>query len=196
MASLNRFTGIGNLGRDPECIFSASGMAITKFSVAMTEKRKNKDSGEWEDFTEWARVTTFSKVAENCGKFLSKGSQVYFEGRMQTSQYEKDGITRYSTDIIANVVTFLSKSQSPGGQGQQQNQPQQPPNGGYGNQPPQQNQSQTSGYPQHGGGYGQQNQQQNQQPQQNQGVGYNNAQPPQQPYHNANVHPDDSDIPF
>lgn len=172
MASLNKVMIIGNLGRDPEVSYTPSGLAICKFSVATTDVRVDRNSGERNERTEWHRITVFGKTAENCGRFLAKGRQVYVEGRLQTSSYEKDGITRYSTDIIANQVTFLGGRNADGG-GQQ--------GGGFGG-------GQNGGY--QGGGY---NQNQNQ----NQGGGYGSAggypgsynsapqqpaqQPPQQP---------------
>lgn len=131
MASLNKVMIIGNLGRDPEVSYTPAGLAIAKFSVATTERIKEQEK------TEWHRVTAFGKTAENCGRFLSKGRQVYVEGRLQTSSYEKDGITRYSTDIIANVITYLgggSRNDSQGGQGSQNSYSQ--PQGGYSGQPP------------------------------------------------------------
>lgn len=168
MASLNKVMIIGNLGRDPEVSYTPSGLAITKFSVATTDVRVDRNSGERTERTEWHRITVFGKTAENCGRYLAKGRQVYVEGRLQTSSYEKDGITRYSTDIIANQVTFLGGRNADGG-GQQagggfgggQNNYQ---GGGYNQQPPAQNQG---GYGSAGGYPG----------------SYNNApqQPPQQP---------------
>lgn len=118
MASLNKVMIIGNLGKDPEVSYTPSGMAITKFSVATTDVRVDRNTNERTERTEWHRITVFGKIAESCGRYLAKGRQVYVEGRLQTSTYEKDGITRYSTDIIANTVTFLSKRSEDGG-GQQ-----------------------------------------------------------------------------
>ncbi|SCY70218.1 single-stranded DNA-binding protein [Desulfoluna spongiiphila] len=176
MASLNKVMIIGNLGRDPEVSYTPSGLAICKFSIATTDVRVDRNSGERTERTEWHRITVFGKTAENCGRFLAKGRQVYVEGRLQTSSYEKDGITRYSTDIIANQVTFLGGRNAEGGGGGQQG-------GGFGGG------GQNNNY--QGGGY---NQNQNQ----SQGGGYGSAggypgsynstpqqpaqqQPPQQP---------------
>lgn len=117
MASLNKVMLIGHLGRDPELAYTPGGLAVTKFTVATTDTRTDRTSGERIDKTEWHRIVTFGKVAENCARFLAKGSQVYLEGRLQTSSYEKDGITRYATDIVATTVTFLTK-RSPEGGGQ------------------------------------------------------------------------------
>lgn len=97
MASVNKVTIIGRLGRDPEM---RSG--VCKLSVATDYKAK---SGE--EHTEWHRVTCFGKTGELADKYLSKGRQVYIEGRLQTSSYEKNGEKRYSTEIVANEIKFL-----------------------------------------------------------------------------------------
>lgn len=168
MASLNKVMIIGNLGRDPEVSYTPGGLAITKLSVATTDVRNDRNTGERQERTEWHRITLFGKLAETAGRYLSKGRQVYVEGRLQTSQYEKDGITRYSTDIIASDVRFLGSRGEGAGAGAGAG-------GGFGQQ-------QSGGFG--GGGY---NQQQSQ-PQQNQGYGgaggypgsYNQAPPQQQ----------------
>ena len=107
MAGLNKVMLIGNLGRDPEIRYSQQGLAIVSFSIATSEQWTDKNSGDKQEKTEWHRIVVFGKQAEICEKYLSKGSQIYVEGRLQTSQYEKDGITRYSTDIIANNFQFI-----------------------------------------------------------------------------------------
>jgi single-strand DNA-binding protein len=113
MASVNKVILVGNLGRDPEISYTPSGMAITKFSVATSDERKDKTTGERKERTEWHRITAFGKLAEICGQYLTKGKQVYIEGRIQTSSYEKDGVTRYSVDIIASDMKMLG-SRGPG----------------------------------------------------------------------------------
>lgn len=118
MASLNKVMLIGNLGRDPEVSYTPSGMAIAKFSIATTDFWNDKATGEKKEKTEWHRVVAFAKLGETCGRFLTKGKQVYVEGSLRTSSYEKDGITRYSTDIIASAVQFLSPKGEGGFQGQ------------------------------------------------------------------------------
>ena len=104
---INKVILVGNLGRDPEVSYTPSGMAVAKFSVATSEKWKDKNSGEMQERTEWHRITAFGRLGEICGEYLAKGRQVYIEGRLQTSSWEKDGITRYSTDIIANEMKML-----------------------------------------------------------------------------------------
>jgi single-strand DNA-binding protein len=118
---LNKVMIIGNLGRDPEIRYTPDGLAIAKFSVATTERRKGRD-GNFEDQTDWHRITAFGKLGEICGEYLSKGSQVYIEGRISYGSYEKDGQTIYTTDIIANEMVMLggnrdSRSGGGGGRG-------------------------------------------------------------------------------
>jgi single-strand DNA-binding protein len=107
MAGINKVILIGNLGRDPEIRYTQSGTAVASFSIATSERWTDRDTGENRERTEWHRIVAFGKLGERCGEYLSKGRQVYIEGRLQTSSYEKDGITRYSTDIVASVVQFL-----------------------------------------------------------------------------------------
>jgi len=107
MAGVNKAILIGNLGRDPEVSYTPSGVAVAKFSIATSEKWKDKNSGEMQERTEWHRITAFGRLAEICGEYLSKGKQVYIEGRLQTSSWEKDGITKYMTEIIASEMRML-----------------------------------------------------------------------------------------
>ncbi len=109
---INKVILVGNLGRDPEVSYTPSGMAVAKFSIATSEKWKDKKSGEMQERTEWHRITAFGRLGEICGEYLSKGRQVYIEGRLQTSSWEKDGVTRYSTDIIANEMKMLGSRSS------------------------------------------------------------------------------------
>lgn len=106
---INRVTLVGNLGSDPELRYTGSGMAVTRLSVATSEKWKDK-SGEIQERTEWHRVVVWDKQAEFCNEYLSKGSRVYVEGRIQYSEYTTDdGQKRTSTDINAREVKFLSE---------------------------------------------------------------------------------------
>ena len=116
---INKVILVGNLGRDPEISYTPSGMAVAKFSLATSERWKDKNSGEMQERTEWHRITAFGRLAEICGEYLSKGRQVYIEGRLQTSSWEKDGVTRYMTEIIASEMKMLgsrgtSQAVSPG----------------------------------------------------------------------------------
>ncbi len=115
MAGLNKVMIIGNLGRDPEIRYSQQGTAVVNFSVATSDTWLDKNTGQRQERTEWHRIVVFGKQAENCEKYLSKGRQVYVEGKLQTSTYEKDGQTHYATDIIANIVQFLGNKQDGGG---------------------------------------------------------------------------------
>ena len=111
MQGINKAILIGTLGRDPEIKYTQGGTAVANLSVATSESWRDKQSGEKKEATEWHRVVCFGPVAENCGKFLSKGRQVYIEGKLQTRSYEKEGITRYSTEIVAQTVQFLGGGQ-------------------------------------------------------------------------------------
>jgi single-strand DNA-binding protein len=117
MASLNKVMIIGNLGRDPEVSYTPSGMAVAKFSIATTDFWTDRATGERKEKTEWHRIVAFAKLAETCGRYLTKGKQIYVEGKLQTTSYEKDGITRYTTDIIANTIQFLGMKPEGGGGG-------------------------------------------------------------------------------
>lgn len=118
MASVNKVIIIGNLGRDPETRYMPDGGAITNISVATTDKWKDK-SGEMQEKTEWHRVAFFGKLAEIAGEYLKKGSQVYVEGRLQTREWEKDGVKRYTTEIVANQMQMLGSRQGMGGGGRE-----------------------------------------------------------------------------
>lgn len=104
---VNKAIIVGNLGADPEVRYSAAGNAVTKIRVATSEQWKDKQSGEAKEKVEWHRITFFGRLAEIAGEYLKKGSQVYVEGKLQTSTYEKDGQTHYSTDIIASEMQML-----------------------------------------------------------------------------------------
>ena len=108
MASLNKVMLIGNLGKDPEVRFTASGQAVAGFSIAKTEKFKGK-SGEWEERTEWHNITLWGKLAEIAGEYLSKGKTVFIEGRLQTRKWQdKSGNDRYTTEIVGDKMQMLS----------------------------------------------------------------------------------------
>jgi len=112
--SVNRVILVGRLGKDPEIRYSQQGTAVTNFSMATSEKYKGEEK------TTWHRLVAFGKTAEIAEKYLSKGSQVYVEGKLQTRSYEKDGQTRYMTEVVANTVQFLdSKPKGDAGYHQQ-----------------------------------------------------------------------------
>ena len=111
---INKVILVGNLGNDPETKYSQGGMAITRVSLATTSVRKDKD-GNQQERTEWHRVVFFGKLGEIAGEYLRKGSQVYVEGALRYDQYEgQDGVTKYTTDIIANEMQMLGSREGAG----------------------------------------------------------------------------------
>ena len=116
MAGVNKAIVVGNLGNDPEIRYAANGSAIASISVATSERWKDKNSGEQQERTEWHRIKLFGRQAELAGEYLKKVSQVYIEGRIQTSKYQdKDGNDRWSTEIVAREMTFLGGRGGSGG---------------------------------------------------------------------------------
>ncbi len=108
MASINKVIIVGNLGRDPETRYLPSNEQITNIAVATTEVWRDKTDGSKKELTEWHRVSFFGKLAEIASKYLKKGAQVYVEGRLRTRKYtDKNGIDRYSTEIIADTMKML-----------------------------------------------------------------------------------------
>lgn len=115
MASLNKTLIIGNLGADPETRYMPSGDAVCNFSVATTDKWKDKQSGEWKEATTWHRMAAFGKLAEICGQYLKKGSQIYCEGKLQTRKFtDAAGIEKYSTEIRLDTMQMLGGKPSGG----------------------------------------------------------------------------------
>ena len=115
MASVNKWIGIGNLGRDPESRYTASGEAICNFSIACSETWKDKQTGERKEMTEWVRISAFGKLAEICSQYLKKGSQVYVEGSLRTRKWtDKDGQERYTTEIRCDDMKMLGSRQGMG----------------------------------------------------------------------------------
>ena len=106
MKSLNKVQIIGNLGKDPEVKYTASGTAVANFSIATNERFKDK-AGEWQDRTEWHNIVVWQKLAEIAGEYLKKGGKVYVEGRLQTRSWEKDGQTKYTTEIVGSDLILL-----------------------------------------------------------------------------------------
>ncbi len=112
MAGVNKVIILGNLGADPELRSSPSGVTSCRLSIATSMNWTDKGSGEKKEKTEWHRVVFFGRSAEVIDQYLKKGQQLYVEGRLQTSKYEKDGIERFSTDIIGESFNFISGSGS------------------------------------------------------------------------------------
>lgn len=116
MASVNKVIIVGNLGRDPETRYMPNGDAVTNIAVATSESWKDKNTGEKKELTEWHRITFYRKLAEIAGQYLKKGSQVYVEGKLQTRKWtDKDGVERYTTEIIADTMQMLGGRQGMGG---------------------------------------------------------------------------------
>lgn len=205
--SVNKVTLIGTLGRDPEVRYLPNGNAVANLSLATDESYNDKSTGQKVEQTEWHRLTVYGRLAEICQQYLKKGSRAYFEGRLRTREWEKDGVKRYTTEIICNDMMMLDSREGGMGSGapmggQQPTSPAQVANNmgmGY-QQPPQQPPQQ----PMQNSGY--QNAPQQRPPQGNQGGGYGNQgggyqQPPQQPQRQApqpsnNFDDFDDDIPF
>jgi single-strand DNA-binding protein len=116
MASFNKIIIVGHLGRDQETRYTPQGTAVSNFSLATTERRKDK-SGEQQDITTWFRVSLWGKQAENIGQYLLKGRQVYVEGKLRTEEYtDRDGNKRMSLEVSATDVQLLgSKGEGPMG---------------------------------------------------------------------------------
>ena len=121
---VNKVILVGNLGADPETRYTASGSAICTIRIATSESWKDKQTGEQQERTEWHRIKFFGRLAEIAGEYLKKGRQVYVEGSLRTDKYtDKEGIERYTTDIIANEMQMLGGpgegggSRSGGGEG-------------------------------------------------------------------------------
>ena len=132
MAGVNKVILVGNLGRDPEIRYMPDGTAVANFSIATSDEWKDKNTGEKKSRTEWHRIVAFRRLGEICGEYLSKGKQVYIEGRLRTRSWEKDGITRYTTEIEATQMQMLgskdynSGQRNTGGGGYGQSAPQEP----------------------------------------------------------------------
>ncbi|OQX62618.1 MAG: single-stranded DNA-binding protein [Desulfococcus sp. 4484_241] len=113
---VNKAIIVGRLGRDPEVRYTQDGRAVASFSVATTEQWKDKDTGDKREKTEWHRVVAFGRLGEICGEYLAKGRLVYVDGKLRTRSWEKDGVTRYTTEIVASNMQILeSRSAEPQG---------------------------------------------------------------------------------
>lgn len=111
--SVNKVIIVGNLGQDPEVKTTPQGTPVATISVATSDSYKDK-SGEWQENTEWHRITLWDYMADTAGKYLHKGSKVYIEGKLQTRSYEKEGITRYITEIRALQLVLLDSNPNSG----------------------------------------------------------------------------------
>jgi single-strand DNA-binding protein len=114
---INKCIIVGNLGQDPKMQHMPSGGTVTSISVATSESWKDKNTGQQQDRTDWHRIVFFNKLAEIAGQYLKKGSKVYIEGALRTRAWEKDGITRYATEIVANEMQMLDSKGDVGNAG-------------------------------------------------------------------------------
>jgi single-strand DNA-binding protein len=118
MASLNKVTLIGNLGRDPETRYTPDGAAITNMSIATTSSWKDKSSGEKKEETEWHRLVFYNRLAEIAGEYLKKGSSIYVEGRLKTRKWQdKEGVEKTTTEIVVDQMQMLGGKSGMGGGG-------------------------------------------------------------------------------
>ena len=115
MAGVNKVILVGNLGKDPEVRHLESGVPVASFSLATSESYNDKTSGERKTVTEWHNIVLWRGLAEVAEKYLHKGDQVYIEGKLRTRQWEKDGVTRYSTEIVGENMTMLGGRPKPEG---------------------------------------------------------------------------------
>ncbi len=104
---INKVILIGNCGQDPDTRYMPSGGAVTNITLATSESWKDKQTGQQQERTEWHRIVFFNRLGEIAGEYLRKGSKVYIEGSLRTRQWEKDGVKRYTTEIVANEMQML-----------------------------------------------------------------------------------------
>jgi single-strand DNA-binding protein len=127
---VNKVTLIGNVGADPEVRTMPAGGAVTNLTIATSETWKDKQTGQPQERTEWHRIVFFNRLAEIAGEYLKKGSKVYIEGSLRTREWEKDGIKRYTTEIVGGEMQMLDSKGAMAGQSA--------PAGQYSNHAPQQ----------------------------------------------------------
>ena len=121
MAGVNKVILIGNLGKDPEVRYLEGGTAVAKFTLATSENYKDKTSGERKTLTEWHNIVVWRGLAEVAEKYLKKGSQIYIEGKLRSRQWQdKDGVNRYTTEIVADTLQMIGKKDDTTGNAQNQ----------------------------------------------------------------------------
>lgn len=106
--SVNKVTLLGNVGKDPDYKITPNGTPVCKFSLATSESYKDKETDEWKNISEWHNIECWRYTAETANKHLTKGSKVYIEGKLKTDKYEKDGVTVYSTKIVAQEIVLIN----------------------------------------------------------------------------------------
>lgn len=130
--SINRVNISGNLTRDPELRMTSGGTQVLSFGVAVNDRRRNPQSGEWEDYPNFVDCTMFGARAEAVSRYLSKGSKVAIEGKLRYSSWERDGQRRSKLEVIVDEIEFMSRGQQGDGG---YSRPAQAPHGGYAQQP-------------------------------------------------------------
>lgn len=121
MAGVNKVILVGNLGKDPEVRYLEGGTAVAKFTLATSENYKDKITGERKTLTEWHNIVVWRGLAEVAEKYLKKGSQIYIEGKLRSRQWQdKDGINRYTTEIVADTMQMIGKRDDTSGNTQNQ----------------------------------------------------------------------------
>ncbi|MGM0580062.1 MAG: single-stranded DNA-binding protein [Bacteroidota bacterium] len=121
MQGVNKVILIGNLGKDPEVRHLDNGVSVANFSIATTETYKDRNSGERVDQTEWHNIVLWRGLAEVAEKYLKKGDSIYIEGKLRTKSWEKDGVTRYTTEVVGDQLTMLGGKRNNDDSGQSSN---------------------------------------------------------------------------
>ena len=120
--SVNKVILVGNLGHKPEIKTTNSGTSVTTLRIATSDRRKDKATDQWVDQVEWHSVIAFGNTADNCGRYLDKGRQIYVEGKLQTRKWQdKEGKDRWSTEVLANRIQFLGSKNDSGSQSSGEN---------------------------------------------------------------------------
>lgn len=114
MSGVNKVILVGRLGKDPEVRNLENGATVANFSIATTETYKDKTTGERKENTEWHNIVLWRGLADIAAKYLHKGDMIYLEGKLRTRSWEKEGVTRYTTEVVGDNMTMLSTRQSGG----------------------------------------------------------------------------------
>jgi single-strand DNA-binding protein len=133
MSGVNKVILVGNLGKDPEVRNLENGATVANFTIATTESYKDKTTGEKKDITEWHNIVLWRGLADIAAKYLHKGDMIYIEGKLRTRSWEKEGVTRYTTEIVGDNMTMLSTRRTTvtgGGNAGNQERPSAPPYSG------------------------------------------------------------------
>ena len=117
MAGVNKVILVGRLGKDPEVRNLEGGVTVTNFTIATSESYKDKTTGEKKEITEWHNIVLWRGLADIAAKYLHKGDMIYIEGKLRTRSWEKDNVTRYTTEVVGDNMTMLSTKREGGGGG-------------------------------------------------------------------------------